>query len=285
MIVMLVTLLYVLLSRKSVLRDWTSATPQGKAPSSSNPIQFGNDGDRVIQSISDEEHLKKAVGLVVCGWTISFNDGDREDETESTGTCFSISSSGHLVTNKHVVESAEKRQRMAKAFVLKDYAFALVMPKARTLVRSEIEKGTINPPPRDDEQFEKMSRAVAEKQLIEPLMPKLQALVKEIVPKVWVFLGSRDDLYVAKVIHISESHDMAVLKIENPGMPYLRLESEADKLPHPPNHVFALGFPGTSRVAASQEERSLDNVKERTNDQVEVSRSRLHLRCHRGGRQ
>ncbi len=94
-------------------------------------------------------------------------------------------------------------------------------------------------------------------------MPKLQALVKEIVPKVWVFLGSRDALYVAKVIHVSESHDMAVLKIENPGMPYLHMESQADKLPHPPNHVFALGFPGTSRVAASQEERSLDNVKER----------------------
>ncbi len=162
-IVMLGTLLYVLLSRKSVLGDWTSEAPRGKAPSSSNPIQFGNDDDKVIQSISDEEHLKKAVGLVVCGWTISLNDGNRGDETESTGTCFSVSSSGHLVTNKHVVESAEKRQRMAKAFVLKDYAFALVMPKARTLVRSEIEKGTINPPPRDDEQFEKMSRAVAEK--------------------------------------------------------------------------------------------------------------------------
>jgi S1-C subfamily serine protease len=212
-----------------------------------------------ILSVSDEPNLKQAVGLVVCGWTLHLNNGDMQDDAENTGTCFAVSSRGHLITNKHVVQDVKKRQRMTREYVLRDYACSRVRSDALDAIRQGISKGTVKSPS-DDDESEKLIVAVSEK-LAEPLIPKLRAVVSSIEPKVWVFMGSRNAVHVAEVILVSDHHDLAVLKINVAGMPYLRMAKQSD-LPHPPTHVFALGFPGTSREAASREERGLQVSKE-----------------------
>ena len=56
----------------------------------------------------DNAEFSQALGLVVSGWRLTRPDGDQTDIPEVTGTCFSISPDGFLVTNQHVVAEYEK---------------------------------------------------------------------------------------------------------------------------------------------------------------------------------
>lgn len=57
-----------------------------------------------ILSVTHEDKVTKAVGLVVCGLQVKEATGAISDFIGPTGTCFAINSSGYLLTNKHVVE-------------------------------------------------------------------------------------------------------------------------------------------------------------------------------------
>ena len=56
----------------------------------------------------DDAEFSQALGLVVSGWRLTRPDGEQTDIPEGTGTCFSISPDGFLLTNQHVVEEYEK---------------------------------------------------------------------------------------------------------------------------------------------------------------------------------
>jgi S1-C subfamily serine protease len=135
-----------------------------------------------------------------------------------------------------------------------------VKPKARQLYAELIQTGKI-PKPTTDEEIDKGVDDCATALIKQgTLVQKYRDIVKEIKPRVWVFLGSRDDLYVAKILYVSEQHDMAVLKINATDLPCLKMASQ-EELPTRGTDVFALGFPGTSRIAASTEELTLDRTK------------------------
>ena len=59
----------------------------------------------VIASL-DETPLGEATGLVVCGLRLTFPNGVQGDLVTGQGSTFSITPSGDLLTNKHVIESA-----------------------------------------------------------------------------------------------------------------------------------------------------------------------------------
>jgi S1-C subfamily serine protease len=69
-------------------------------------------------------------------------------------------------------------------------------------------------------------------------------------PRVWVFF--RGEKYIARIVHVSEQYDFAVLKVERRDMPFFRLAA-ADTPPRG-TKVVACGFPGATRVALSPEE-------------------------------
>jgi S1-C subfamily serine protease len=69
-----------------------------------NPFTLGFSSGSTIQSVTDEEAVSKAVGLVVCGISVVRKDGELLEIPLGTGSCFIISSDGHAVTNKHVIE-------------------------------------------------------------------------------------------------------------------------------------------------------------------------------------
>lgn len=195
---------------------------------------FGRLSDKlVIRSVDDQDRLEKAIGLVVCGWTVTAKDGTLFDVVVSTGTCFAVSPRGHLLTNKHVVDEAEKRQRMDKDALVDEFRSLHVLV------------------------FEKLGLKTADK-----VADLYLSKIRMIEPKVWTFFGSRDSLRTAEVIHVSEHDDLAVLRIAAAGMPYLALATR-DELPTRNQQVFALGFPGSATLSLSEEEKSLEEAAKR----------------------
>jgi S1-C subfamily serine protease len=69
-----------------------------------NPFTLGFFSGATIQSVTDEEAVSKAVGLVICGISVVRKDGELLEIPLGTGSCFIISSDGYAVTNKHVIE-------------------------------------------------------------------------------------------------------------------------------------------------------------------------------------
>lgn len=60
--------------------------------------------DKGNPPVIDEEAYAKSIGLVACGIEVTGPRGDRWVEITGTGSCFTVSSQGHILTNKHVVE-------------------------------------------------------------------------------------------------------------------------------------------------------------------------------------
>jgi S1-C subfamily serine protease len=52
--------------------------------------------------------LKETVGLVIAGAEVTRADGSRVQLPESTGTCFTLTKDGYLLTNQHVVNETDK---------------------------------------------------------------------------------------------------------------------------------------------------------------------------------
>jgi S1-C subfamily serine protease len=80
----------------------------------------------------------------------------------------------------------------------------------------------------------------------------------EIKPMVWVFF-SRSEKYQAKIVHISENYDLAVLRIERKSPYHFALSKKKIDQYVPDMAVTACGFPGMqreiSRVATGKEIR------------------------------
>ena len=70
----------------------------------------------LVTSPSDPR-VDNAVGLVVVGAQLVMKDGTVNEVVASRGTCFAVSSTGHMLTNRHVVEQFEK---LRQSTLLKD---------------------------------------------------------------------------------------------------------------------------------------------------------------------
>jgi S1-C subfamily serine protease len=76
-------------------------------------LTTGKDGSGSGDTISnlDEKKLSKAIGHVICGAEIIQPDGTLIEIPTTSGSSFMISPMGHLMTNKHVIESVQKQLR------------------------------------------------------------------------------------------------------------------------------------------------------------------------------
>ncbi|MDG1874257.1 MAG: serine protease [Mariniblastus sp.] len=161
-----------------------------------------------ISSSTDETALQEALALVVCGFRVITEEGDLVEVPFSRGTGFAVSSNGHLLTNKHVVEEIVKYSR------------------------TDTWK----------QKLKKNDNLDAEE-------------------RVWVFVGG--EKLSAEIVYVSGSLDLAILKVDHKFERPFRLSDEADLARA--TEVSAVGFPGASSVAYSQEEnvaalaRSMDD--------------------------
>ncbi len=73
----------------------------------------------------------------------------------------------------------------------------------------------------------------------------------DISPTIWIFFG-QDNEYSAKVVHMSDNYDLAVLKVDRRSSKCFRLSSK-DPIPRG-TQVYALGFPSASRVPIDENE-------------------------------
>jgi S1-C subfamily serine protease len=149
-----------------------------------------------ISSLDQDQEIAKAVGMVVCGMTARKGGGDEFDIPLSMGSCVAVSPTGHLLTNKHVIESVWKLEQPGGMW----HGGLWGDVTAR--------------------------------------------------PTVWVFFGR--EKYVAKILHVSERHDLGILKVERTQGPCFRLSRSQD-LPRGAK-VAACGFPGAAAVPLSDEE-------------------------------
>jgi len=97
-----------------------------------------------------------------------------------------------------------------------------------------------------------------------PLIQTFKNKGFDVKPTVWVFLNG--EKYIAEVEHISDSYDLAVLKLDHRFLHPFRL-SESDTVSRGTD-VFALGFPGAARSALSTEEMLEDVRRENAEDSV-----------------
>ncbi len=73
----------------------------------------------------------------------------------------------------------------------------------------------------------------------------------DVTPRIWVFFGQKQK-YVANLVHISETYDLAILTIDRTNGTYLRLSQSNTH--RRGTRVYALGFPGAARVPSSEAE-------------------------------
>jgi S1-C subfamily serine protease len=215
--------------------------------------------------------IPEAVGLVVCGWTVTWKSGGVWDDIDSTGSCFAVNAKGHLLTNKHVIEDTQKRQRMPQDFLKKDYAhssIALIIGKGeRTRILDEEKAGKVKLPPPDDpkqreETIQRMIRETAEKvvdnivksEVVADDVLKISRMKVFIEPKVWVFFGK--EKYEAKILYTSDRFDLGVMRVERAGMPYFHLVTDDESKFSQAVPVYALGFPAATRRANFSDEDS-----------------------------
>lgn len=193
-------------------------------------------GKSVVSGPNDQDRISRAIGLVVCGWSLTLKDGTVRDMMDGTGTSFAVTADGYLLTNKHVVEAAARRTRMADDYVVTDF-LSQVRPGFQSLAEEISKEGT----------------AVTTDDVSNAFRNTLQS----IEPKVWIFLGARSDSYQGTIIHLSDDFDLAILKVDRASGPYFRFAPSEQEIERG-RKVYALGFPGSAMHAISEEEFSLE---------------------------
>jgi S1-C subfamily serine protease len=194
------------------------------------------------------KYLADAVGFVVCGWTVETNTGDVFDEIASSGSCFAVNSKGLLLTNKHVVDDTQTRQRKSEELAKQDYADWInetLEEKRAKVIDEEVSKLP------EDPQERQRYREERKKALKKEVSDKVVALVKKLVPTVWVFFSK--EKCVAKILYTSDSFDLAVLKVDRGNGAYFDLVLEDESRFQKGRPVYAIGFPAASRQALTVE--------------------------------
>ncbi len=201
----------------------------------------------------DETEIEEALGLVACGWSLHGSNGVVTDLPLNTGTCFAISATGHLLTNKHVVEDTVQQQRMDQDHALRALARSLISnTKTKVLIEQAVRSlESAGAEITDDRLKNALDHEIDQE--VTKMLPGMESAFLKVEPKIWVFFGDRNQVHEASPLHMSEHYDMAVLRVERRGTPYFRIQLEENAIKRGQD-VYALGFPGSAMEAISKEE-------------------------------
>ncbi|MFO0888275.1 MAG: serine protease [Isosphaeraceae bacterium] len=82
----------------------------------------------------------------------------------------------------------------------------------------------------------------------------------DLEPTLWVFFQGKK--HVARILHVSERYDLALLKVERAGGPFYAVASRDD--PGRGTATFSLGFPGISRAVTGEGDAIERTIREQT---------------------
>jgi S1-C subfamily serine protease len=99
---------------------------EGRSPPSEKPdvIDFNAQTDPVQR----HRMIKNAVGLVICGLSVTRRDGSKVEIAQSSGTCFAVAADGLLITNRHVIEEMEELKKSSSRRKLEKETGATIKP-------------------------------------------------------------------------------------------------------------------------------------------------------------
>jgi S1-C subfamily serine protease len=258
---------------------------------SRNPAEAGIVGTRKNKSTINQANvlpktidsyrspaIPEAVGLVLCGWTVTRKSGAVVDDVESSGSCFAVNAKGHLLTNKHVVEDTEKRRNMSPDFLKRDYAHKYVAPSIAKEERKKILDGNVKLPPDPEKREKEIERLIWESaeawveqnvktEVVADEALRTSRLKVFIEPKVWVFFAK--EKYEAKILYTSDRFDLGVMEVDRKDMPYFHLVTDDESKFGTAEPVYALGFPAASRRAVFSLADALNQVSLSGHDRVE----------------
>ncbi|HCS51629.1 GYF domain-containing protein [Rubinisphaera sp.] len=194
-----------------------------------------------------QEQVGQAIGMVVCYAEILRKTGERHERPFGHGTCFMVTRDGYAITNRHVVKSHQE----------------WVDASDEGRIIKLVETNTI---PEDiDPQLLSQETRVIFNEIVKEKTPEL---ISKITAHLNVYFDGK--AYPAEVKYISKKYDMAVLKIENPPTQktYFSLSSQHE--PPQSTPVIALGYPGVSQMAVTDDEAALLSSKSNKSNFAEI---------------
>lgn len=178
--------------------------------------------------------VQSAIGMVVCYAEIVQKTGERHERAFGHGTCFQVTGDGYAITNRHVVKDHQEWMDASdEGRILKLIRCNSIPEEASPLIVSTDVRTKFN-------------------EMVETVTPEL---IGQVIPRLRVYFGGES--YSASVEYISRRFDMAVLKIEDApsGRSFFALSSEST-VPQSTS-VVALGFPGVSQMAVTDDEKAV----------------------------
>lgn len=196
-------------------------------------VFFGLDDDVIgdedyITSISQDDDITNAVGLVVVGWEFVLQSGEKYQSPVSTGTGFAITEDGYMITNKHVIDYFEQMQRAS--------------PKNRIV------------------------HCVQDVPVAEKDKPEFLQELRQVQERLWVFLDGKK--HPATLIFSHGRHDFALVKVDKRFRKRFRLFGDEPRPDLLDREVRAIGYPAVAGRGAFSEEEALGQQKRRFNEDV-----------------
>lgn len=215
----------------------------------------------VISQVQNNKVLAKSIGYVLATFYRANLDGTRGSKSAlGHGTAFVITADGYLMTNKHVAEMGVNEN--AKSMIYSDYlkrGKELLEKKAQ--VAGTPEEQSVN----------------VELKEVSDMLQIMGKAETDIGPQLKVYIDQVP--FEAKIVHISDRFDMAILKIDRKGGPFFSLS--LDNEPEQGIEVYTLGFPGIANDARSIEDVVANIVNSQLDRSPEESLQPQHLKFSR----
>lgn len=202
-----------------------------------------------------DESVGDAIGMVVSYVELVEKTGERHEKSMNTGTSFVVTQDGVALTNRHVVDQYQQwtdATAEGRVQLLAEHNLKMVLSSSSgklSFIKHVLTlAGNGDPIARSCVENDKLD-------IVKYTHAMIDSCTQEITPRLVVYFG--DEKHNATVRYISTKYDLAVLDLEDwpKSRPFFALSktNEASKT----TDVVALGFPGITQTAYSDDEQAL----------------------------
>lgn len=230
----------------------------GGLGSRSSPLISGKE---VISGVNDNKVFANAIGYVLGTYREPNLDGTLGDKTAmGHGTAFAITADGYLMTNRHVAS-------MGVDDLVKKDLQGLWKKRVEIFVQKAKSASTLD----EATKMAQIAQYCAEMAKVTGKPEtKVDARLKVFIDQV---------PFDAKVVHMSERFDMAILKIDRKSGPFFGLATKNE--PEQGLEIYTLGFPGIANDSRSEEDAAIEKMNAEHKRSPEESILPHHLRFSR----